>query len=886
MKKRILLTAYVLAALSLFAEDNIIWMNSPAKDWQKECLPIGNGRMGCMIFGGIDQEHIQFNEDTVWIGDEADTGSYQAFGDLYVTLGHTQWTSRLSNPSAHNTSARESIAQSVDGNAQTKWCMEHDDQAVIWQQTYESAPNQPLQGYSFTSANDEPRRDPRQWTLEGSTDGQKWTLLDDQALNRPFEKRHMTKTFTFNNDTLFSFYRFTFQPLDESHFQVADVALHFADSTAEAASGSYRRELNIDQALHTIQYRKHGVNYKREYFSSHPADVQVFRLSADRKGAYTGMVSLKDTHRGITQSAANKLIFSGTLSGTYKRPNDNYAIQLQYEAQALVMHEGGSIVATDGKIAFKDCDSLTIIMNGGTDYINQRAQGWKQAHPHDRITKTLENASTRSFDELLQEHVEDYQELFKRVTVDLGDSNKSSVQLPTPERLDAYRGAKVQHSGSESMVQTNLNQAVGTSDPQLEELLFQFARYLMISSSRPGCMPANLQGLWNESNRPPWRSDYHTDVNLQMNYWFVDQANLSECFTPLSEWLWSVVPVKREATQKAFGVRGWAHRAENGIFGGASFKWYLGDGAWIMQNLWDHYAYTMDRDYLETRAYPLLKNLCEFWEDSLIEWPNGKLVSPKSQSPEHGPELEGNSYEQQLVYDLFTNYIEASVALGKDQAFRKKVESMRARLLGPKVGSWGQLQEWADDLDNPNNKHRHLSHLIAVHPGRQISPVTTPALAEAAKVSMNARGDGATGWSKAWKINIWARLHDGNRAYKLLSEQIKGNYYDNLLGFHPPFQIDGNFGYASGLCEMLLQSHMGVIHILPSLPAAWPSGTITGLKARGGFEVDIEWERGRLAQFTVRSLTGNPCTIRYGGITKEIELQAGESRTLSGADFG
>jgi alpha-L-fucosidase 2 len=886
MKKRIILTACLLGVLSLFAEDNIIWMDRPAQDWQQECLPIGNGRMGCMIYGGVEREHIQFNEDTVWIGDEADTGSYQAFGDLYVELGGiTPPPSRLSNPSAHVTSTQETVAQSADGNSKTKWCMEHGNQAVVWQMIYESTPKQPLQGYSLTSANDQPLRDPRQWTLEGSIDGQQWTILDDQARNQPFEQRLMTKTFAFSNDTLFSHYRLTFQPLDTSHFQVADVALNFAESTAAASTRSYRRELNVDQALHRIQYRKDGVNYQREYFASNPANVQVFRLSADQQGAYTGFVSLKDAHGSVVKAAENKLTFSGTLAGTYKSPNDNYAIQLQYEAQVLVMHEGGSIEAVDGKIAFKDCDSLIIIMNGGTDYSNQRAQGWKQQHPHHRITQTLEKASKRSFDDLLKEHVEDYQALFNRVSVDLGKSSKASVQLPTPERLNAYRGAKVQHSGSESMVQTNLNKAGGAPDPDLEVLLFQFARYLMISSSRPGCMPANLQGLWNESNRPPWRSDYHTDVNLQMNYWFVDQANLSECFTPLSEWLWSVVPVKREATRKAFGVRGWAHRAENGIFGGASFKWYLGDGAWIMQNLWDHYAYTMDRDYLETRAYPLLKNLCEFWEDSLIEWPNGKLVSPKSQSPEHGPELEGNSYEQQLVYDLFTNYIEASVTLGKDQAFRQKVESMRARLLGPKIGSWGQLQEWADDLDNSNNKHRHLSHLIAVHPGRQISPVTTPVLAEAAKVSMNARGDGATGWSKAWKINIWARLHDGDRAYKLLSEQIKGNYYDNLLGFHPPFQIDGNFGYASGLCEMLVQSHMGVVHLLPSLPAAWPTGAITGLKARGGFEVDIEWQEGRLVQATLRSLNGNPCKVRYGAMTKEIELKVGESRTLSGTDF-
>ena len=382
MKKRIILTACLLGVLSLFAEDNIIWMDRPAQDWQQECLPIGNGRMGCMIYGGVEQEHIQFNEDTVWIGDEADTGSYQAFGDLYVELGGiTPPPSRLSNPSAHVTSMQETVAQSADGNSKTKWCMEHRNQAVVWQMIYESTPKQPLRGYSLTSANDQPNRDPRQWTLEGSIDGKQWTILDDQTLKQPFEKRLMTKTFAFSNDTLFSHYRLTFQPLDTSHFQVADVALKFAESTAAASTRSYRRELNIDQALHRIQYRKDGVNYQREYFASNPANVQVFRLSADQQGAYTGFVSLKDAHGSVVKAAENKLTFSGTLAGTYRGPKDNYAIQLQYEAQVLVMHEGGSIEAVDGKIAFKDCDSLIIIMNGGTDYSNQRAQGWTQQHP-------------------------------------------------------------------------------------------------------------------------------------------------------------------------------------------------------------------------------------------------------------------------------------------------------------------------------------------------------------------------------------------------------------------------------------------------------------------------------------------------------------------------
>lgn len=729
---------------------HVLWYESPARDWQQECLPIGNGHLGCMIYGGVDKEHIQFNEDSLWIGDEVDTGAYQAFGDLKIQLQHT---------------------------------------------------------------------------------GQ-----------------------------------------NHNH---------------------YRRQLDIDKSIHTITYEKDGIQYRREYFASKPADVLVFRLTADKKGAYSGTITLSDAHKGTITAEGNKLSCTGSPSGTIKlkdknnKPIPNYPIRLNYEAQVLVLNEGGSLQAADGKISFKNCDSLTLMLSADTDYLNQRAKGWKQEHPHEKITRTLQQASAKSFDELLVEHIADYQTLYQRLSLHLGKTAEKSLKVNTLDRLTAYRGAKLNPGKGKNYGKGPLNLKGGKPDPELEELIFQFARYLMISCSRPGCLPANLQGLWNQSNNPPWRSDYHSDVNIQMNYWFVDAANLSDCFTPLSEWLWSVVPVKREATKKTFGVRGWAHRSENGIFGGASYHWVPGDAAWVMQNIWDHYAFTRDRQYLETRAYPLLKELCEYWEDSLVEWPDGKLVSPESISPEHGPKAEGNSYEQQLVYDLFTNYIEASEALGKDEAFRNKVESMRSRLLGPQIGRWGQLQEWAKDIDDPNNKHRHLSHLLAVHPCRQISPVTTPKLAEAARVSLNARGDGGTGWSKAWKISMWARLQDGNRAYKLLKEQIHGNFYQNLLSFHPPFQIDANFGYAAGVCEMLLQSQTGAIVLLPALPDAWPQGEVKGIKARGDFTMDIEWRDGKLAGASIHAGNNSPAKARllYRGALKELAIQPGQSIRLGAGDF-
>jgi len=727
--RRALLACCVCAVFADFAAaaENVLWYRQPAENWEKEALPIGNGRLGAMIFGDAGKEHIQFNEDSLWIGDESDTGAYQAFGDVFVEF----------------------------------------------------------------------------------------------------------------------------------------------DPAPDAAD--YRRLLDIGRAVHEVQYTCDGINYRRTCFSSYPAEVMVFRFTADKPAAHTGRITLADAHKGKIVARDNKITASGSLAGyaysggSTRGRKEPYDIALDYEAQLLMLHEGGTIEASDAGISFKDCDSLTLLLAADTNYVNQRDQGWTGEHPHERLTAQLEAAANKTFDELLAEHVDDYRALFDRFALDVGETPEQTLALPTDERLAAYKE--------------------GGTDPDLEELQFQYARYMIISSSRPGSLPANLQGLWNRSNRPPWRSDYHTDVNVQMNYWFVDAAALPECFLPLAEWVYSIRGVRRDETKAAFGTRGWICHAENGPFGGSTWKWSKGDAAWVAQNLWDHYAFTKDKEYLRNRAYPILKELCEFWEDHLKELPDGTLVSPDGFSPEHGPHEDGVSFDQQLVWDLFTNTIEASEALGVDEQFRAKLASMRARLLGPQIGRWGQLQEWMVDRDDPNDKHRHLSHMIAVHPGRQISPLTTPELAQAARVSMNARGDASTGWSRAWKISIWARLHDGNRTYSILRSMLQSMIYANLFNTHPPFQIDGNFGYASGVCEMLVQSHMGRIHFLPALPDAWSTGSVRGIRARGGVEIDMKWKDGRAATAVLRATTDGrhvlqaPEGQQIDG-PKTVELKAGQTHEV------
>jgi alpha-L-fucosidase 2 len=648
-----------------------------------------------------------------------------------------------------------------------------------------------------------------------------------------------------------------------SYQALADLKI---DLAGQQSATDYRRSLDLDQSLAAVTYSSNGVTYRREYFASHPAGVIVGRLTADKPASYTGTIELDDAHPEETAAEGNRLTISGTLSNG-----------LQYEGQLVVLNQGGRTAVKDGRIEFQSCDSLTLIFAADTDYAMDFAKNYRGQPPHPRVTQAVESAARQPYEALLAAHEKDYHALYDRVDLDLGASSPAQRALPIDERR--LRAAK-------------------QTDPELESTLFQYGRYLLISCSRPGGLPANLQGLWNDSNQPPWYSDYHTNINIEMNYWPAEPANLAECHLPLLQLVTSQLPAWRDATRTsndlrtpsgALSSRGWAVRTSHNIFGGEGWNWDKTANAWYAQHFWEHYAFSGDKTYLKETAYPMMAEVCQFWEDHLKALPDGRLVVPNGWSPEHGPHEDGVSYNQQIVWDLFNNFVQASDILGADKDYRDKIAAMRDRLIGPQVGSWGQLLEWmtekknAGELDTPNDHHRHTSHLFGVFPGREISVQGTPDWARAAHVSLMARGDlgEVKEWSFAWRTALYARLGDPEGAHREVMHFF-GATCPNLFGNHPPMQMDGNFGITAGIAEMLVQSHQGAIDLLPALPAAWPTGSVHGLRARGGFTVDIEWKDGALVSATFHSPAGGVTSVRYRGKTLSVSMSPGSKLTLTG----
>ena len=737
---------------------NTLWYTRDAgTDWMK-ALPLGNGRLGAMVFGGVRSEHLLLNESSLWSG----------------------WAAKDNDRPGASAALAKVRALIRDGK-------------------YEEAG--------------------------------KMAVADFQT-PRGYGKADFG----------------AYQSFCDAHFAFDGLPADPGTITG------YQRDLNLDTGMASVRFIAGGCRFEREYFASHPGQLVAARFTASETGRISFRLTLASLHKQTKVIVeGNRILLRGQVDNGKGNPAG-----MKFEALLAIDAEGGNVRVEKNALVVEKADAATVRIVGATNY-KLAYPDYLGEDPAVTNPQTLAAVAKKSFAELKTTHIADHAALFGRVSLDLG-GDKALLALPTDERIARYKKSR--------------------DDRGLESLMFQFGRYLLIACSRPGGLPANLQGLWNNSNSPAWNCDYHLNINLQMNYWPAHNCNLSECALPLAAWLTDLRAPGEKTARIHYGTGGWvAHHTAN-VWGFTSPGSQRGvhmmeaeSAAFICNNVWEYYAFTLDKEYLKKTAWPLLKGAAQFWIENLQELPDGRLTVSPAFSPEQGPLTGGAYYHIMIVHDLFTNCIAAGTALGGEDAFCAKLKSLRDRLPEPQIGHAGQLCEWLDpklEVGVEKNHHRHVSHMYAIYPGTQISPAATPELAKAAIQSLNFRGDFATGWSAGWKINLWARLADGDRAWKLSSALISHFAAPNLFDLHPPFQIDGNFGYTAGVAEMLVQSHGDTIELLPALPGVWPDGKVSGLCARGGVSIDFEWKDRQITTCQLHAKNPVPIKVRINGVVKEM----------------